>query len=254
MPTSTNTPTATSTPEATNTPLATNTALPTNTAVPTSTNTPTATSTAEPTATEEPGSTTMTEQADSGDTEIEVASTDGFNVNDIIVINPGGLTEEQNQVTGFGSLLLLNPLAYEHFPGEVVEVVVNPQPTATSTVPVTRTAVVTRTARATRTATVKPATRTATAKPATRTATVQPATRTTVPQPEEPCADVTGDGKVTVRDLIEIAKRIGAHKGHWWNHWSHWGYQQKYDLNRNGRIDVWDLLIALDQLGRYCRQ
>jgi hypothetical protein len=51
------------------------------------------------------------------------------------VINPGGATEETNTVTGFGSLLLAEPLRFDHAVGELVVVVDTPDPTATSTAP-----------------------------------------------------------------------------------------------------------------------
>jgi Ca2+-binding EF-hand superfamily protein len=58
---------------------------------------------------------------------------------------------------------------------------------------------------------------------------------------EEPCADVTGDGKVTFKDLLRIAKQIG--KRH---------QNLDYDVNGDGHVDITDLLIAVSQLGESC--
>ena len=55
-----------------------------------------------------------------GSQAIEVSSTTGFHVGDNIKINPGGVNEEDNVITGFGSMLLQNPLQFDHFIGEVV--------------------------------------------------------------------------------------------------------------------------------------
>jgi hypothetical protein len=95
---------------------------------------PTPTNTAQPTQTTPAGGdgeTTTTEGASAGDKEIEVASTAGFDVLDLIVINPGGANEEMNQVAGFGSLLLMRPLQFNHAAGEAIEVVEAPQTTLT---------------------------------------------------------------------------------------------------------------------------
>jgi len=62
-----------------------------------------------------------------GSMAIEVSNTTGFNIGDNIKINPGGVNEEDNVITGFGSLLLQNPLQFDHFIGEVV---LNLNPTA----------------------------------------------------------------------------------------------------------------------------
>ena len=39
---------------------------------------------------------------------------------DSILINPGGATEEENQIAGFGSLILALPLQFDHEPGEAI--------------------------------------------------------------------------------------------------------------------------------------
>ena len=65
--------------------------------------------------------TTSSEAA--GSSEIDVASTDGFNVGDTIIINPGGSNEETNQIIGFGSFILDSPLQFDHEAGEPVVLV-----------------------------------------------------------------------------------------------------------------------------------
>jgi probable HAF family extracellular repeat protein len=64
--------------------------------------------------------TTLTADVVAGSQSIEVSSTTGFNIGDNIKINPGGVNEEDNVITGFGSFLLQNSLQYDHFIGEVV--------------------------------------------------------------------------------------------------------------------------------------
>jgi probable HAF family extracellular repeat protein len=71
--------------------------------------------------------TTLSADVAAGSQAIEVSSTTGFNIGDNIKINPGGVNEEDNVITGFGSLLLQNPLQFDHFIGEVV---LNLNPTA----------------------------------------------------------------------------------------------------------------------------
>jgi hypothetical protein len=55
-----------------------------------------------------------------------VGSTGSFEVDSYILINPGEYNQEDNQVTGFGSLLLAAPLKYAHSSGEKVVVLSNP--------------------------------------------------------------------------------------------------------------------------------
>ena len=64
--------------------------------------------------------TETTSSAAAGTSEIDVASTAGFNVGDTIAINPGGSNEETNQIAGFGSFILNSPLQFDHEPGEPV--------------------------------------------------------------------------------------------------------------------------------------
>ena len=64
--------------------------------------------------------TTLTAEAVTGSQSLEVSGTAGFYIGDNIKINPGGVNEEDNVITGFGSMLLQNPLQYDHSLGEVV--------------------------------------------------------------------------------------------------------------------------------------
>ena len=130
-----------------------------------------------------------------------------------------------------------------------------PTPTATSTstsTPApTDTPAATATATATPTATDAPtqtSTSTSTATPtststplptATSTATAT-ATSTSTPSAVA-CADVTGDGSVTIGDFVAVAEHMGRHR-----------YDPRYDVNHDGRITVDDLLLVLGQLGRSC--
>ncbi len=100
-----------------------------------------------------------------------------------------------------------------------------PTPTATNTP--SPTATFTNTATATSSPTRSP----------TSTATPTPSA-TRIPQPL--CADVTGDHRVDLRDVLLIALHIGQR------------YDRRYDLNGDGRVDLGDLFIALQQLGRRC--
>ena len=67
--------------------------------------------------------TETTSSAAAGTSEIEVASAAGFNLEDTIVINPGGSNEETNQIAGFGSFILQFPLQFDHEAGEAIVLV-----------------------------------------------------------------------------------------------------------------------------------
>ena len=60
-----------------------------------------------------------------------------------------------------------------------------------------------------------------------------------------PCPDFDGDGAVTVRDLIEVARRMGSEVGER-------RYDPTFDLNQDGKIDVHDLRIVHAQFGEEC--
>lgn len=64
----------------------------------------------------------LTADAASGSMELQVSNTGGFLAGDLIRINPGGANQEDNQVVGFGSLLLATPLQLDHLTGEPVVV------------------------------------------------------------------------------------------------------------------------------------
>jgi uncharacterized repeat protein (TIGR01451 family) len=64
--------------------------------------------------------TTLTQAASAGDTEIQVASQDGLAIGDQIRIDAGTAEEEDNQIAGFGSVLLQSPLQYSHAIGASV--------------------------------------------------------------------------------------------------------------------------------------
>lgn len=143
-----------------------------------------------------------------------------------------------------------------------------PTATATATYTATPTATATATATPTETATATPtetptATATPTAPPAqtatptatptptptatpTLTATSSATTTPTVvpsltPTPAaEPCADVNGDGRVNVQDLVRVALQFGER------------YDARYDLNRDGKVNALDLMIVARQFGRRC--
>jgi len=70
-------------------------------------------------------STILTANAFTGSQVLEVTSTNGFSIGDNIIINPGGLTEEINKITGFGSILLQTPLQYDHNSGETIELLIS---------------------------------------------------------------------------------------------------------------------------------
>ena len=61
-----------------------------------------------------------------------------------------------------------------------------------------------------------------------------------VSPPEAVCANVTGGPRVTIRDAIAIALRVDRR------------YNARYDVNRDGAVDAYDVLEAIRQLGRRC--
>jgi nucleoside-diphosphate-sugar epimerase len=56
------------------------------------------------------------------------------------------------------------------------------------------------------------------------------------------CADVTGDGRVTVRDVVRLFVRILRASP----------YDPAFDLNADGEVTITDLRLALGQLGQTC--
>ena len=57
--------------------------------------------------------------------------------------------------------------------------------------------------------------------------------------PKTTCADVTGDGRVNVLDIVALVHRFRSS-------------DPRYDLNHDGTVDVRDLLIVIRQLRRIC--
>ena len=53
------------------------------------------------------------------------------------------------------------------------------------------------------------------------------------------------NGEVSVKDVVLVAKHMGKKQGQR-------GYNPKYDLNGDRRINVKDLKIVMKQLGRRC--
>lgn len=84
-----------------------------------------------------------------------------------------------------------------------------------------------------------------TATPTPSETTTLTSTPTETPTPLPDCPDVTGDGWVTVFDILAIAFRIETQEGDAL-------YNVRFDLNRDGRIDLQDLRIAADQFGARC--
>jgi hypothetical protein len=56
-----------------------------------------------------------------------------------------------------------------------------------------------------------------------------------------PCADVTGDGRVTLKDLHAVAYAVARHS-----------HNARYDVNRNGHVGFGDIISTASQLGRRC--
>lgn len=61
--------------------------------------------------------TELVEPARVGDTELAVASDDGFGVGDAVLIDAGTDREERGLVAGFGSIILVDPVGYPHDAG-----------------------------------------------------------------------------------------------------------------------------------------
>ncbi len=60
--------------------------------------------------------------AASGERRLQVSNTEQFEVGDFVVINPGGPNEEGGIVDGFGSIILEQPLQFDHDAGELIMV------------------------------------------------------------------------------------------------------------------------------------
>jgi hypothetical protein len=65
---------------------------------------------------------------------------------------------------------------------------------------------------------------------------------TASPRPAALCADVDGNRIVTVRDILTIARQLLRKR-----------FDARYDINRDGRVTVVDLKLAVRQLGKRCK-
>merc|ERR1711972_100178 len=64
--------------------------------------------------------TILTTPAKVGDTKLDVANADDFEVGRTVTIDAGTVFEEDNQIAGFDSMQLLHPLQYEHGAGATI--------------------------------------------------------------------------------------------------------------------------------------
>jgi hypothetical protein len=63
---------------------------------------------------------TLGSSAVAGSTVLDADGEGAFTVGGTIIINPGGATEERRTIAGFGSILLTEPLRFDHEAGELV--------------------------------------------------------------------------------------------------------------------------------------
>lgn len=83
------------------------------------------------------GDTTVSQASKPGDTTLHVASNDGFDVGDYVVINIAGENVEARPVEALGSLIFAAPLKHAHAVGEPVATFANDQDTDGPTITVT---------------------------------------------------------------------------------------------------------------------
>ena len=114
-------------------------------------------------------------------------------------------------------------------------------PRATRTVASTRTPARTPTTLAVVTATRPPATPTAIAGTATAPTRTRTVVATATRKAGRRCADVNGDGRVSLRDVRLIAEHVALGT-----------YAEQYDVNGDGRLTSRDVVRAVRQLGRRC--
>jgi hypothetical protein len=115
-----------------------------------------------------------------------------------------------------------------------------PTDTSTPTDTATPTSTPTNTPTGTPTTTDTP-TATHTSLAATDTATPSPTASPSMPPTAQLCADVSGNGRVNVLDLLLVALHIGSDNA-------------RYDVTGDGRVRLADLAAVWDQLGRRCRR
>jgi hypothetical protein len=142
-----------------------------------------------------PGHTFLIVAAPSGTTRLEVASTDGFSIGDLVQIGTGP-GAELGTVVGFGSLILEHPLAGSFAAGTSVDVVGHATPTATSTPTLGPSGSIVPSPTVTSTSTSTP-TATATAT-GTQTSTITPSPTATTTRALPPSLTATATATVTV--------------------------------------------------------
>ena len=95
----------------------------------------------------------------------------------------------------------------------------------------------------------QPGTTTTTIVPATTTTTTVPATTTTLTTAgTASCADVDGNGIITINDISAVVQKSGAEASKYPTS----GYIPKYDLNNNGIINASDVTIVQGQYNSIC--
>lgn len=82
----------------------------------------------------DPNGTMLKSPAEAGDTELDVLDSSIFTVGDAVLVDPGTSIEERRFVTGFGSILIDQPLVHAHGVGAAVVLEV-PQTSTTTTTP-----------------------------------------------------------------------------------------------------------------------
>jgi hypothetical protein len=65
--------------------------------------------------------------------------------------------------------------------------------------------------------------------------------RTPTATPQIACPDLDGDGRVTIRDVLAVVRRMAQRR-----------FDPRYDVNGDGRVDFRDVLIVVRAMGRRC--
>ena len=87
---------------------------------PTATASPTSTASPEATPTQGPVTTILSLSISPGAKVVNIGSSTGFGLGDVIRFSPGAANEEDNTIVGFGSFILATPLKYAHSAGEQI--------------------------------------------------------------------------------------------------------------------------------------